>query len=275
MKKVVVTICVAVFIALCFIFNAYDLEISKTLTQLDNGYFFEFFDDFGELPVYVGPILFGAIYFYLFNKLIYKLMSLGICGGGYLIAVYKVFDNMEVELSVGSVALILGIALLLFLVTIFAFSKVKRETFEKIKDLALVGLITTVISVLGTEVLKYTWGRVRFRDLSPDYSEFTNLFTINGLTGNKSFPSGHTNAATSILLISLIVPRFTNKKWLKNLVIGLCFGYVALVAFSRIVVSAHYASDVMVGFVVGLTTLSLTYYILKRKGVINVASDKC
>ena len=146
---------------------------------------------------------------------------------------------------------------------------------NKIKDLALVGLITTLISLVCVEALKITWGRVRFRDLSGDYSEFTNLFTINGYTGNKSFPSGHTNAATSILLISLIVPRFTNKKWLKNTIVGLCFVYAGLVAFSRIVVSAHYASDVLCGFVVGLLTISLTYYILKRKGVINVTSDKC
>ena len=77
------------------------------------------------------------------------------------------------------------------------------------------------------------------------------------------------------MLLSLIVPRFTNKKWLKNIFIVFCFGYIALVAFSRIVVGAHYASDVMCGFVVGLLTISITYIILKRKGVINVASNKC
>lgn len=274
MKKVVLGICVAVFIVLCFIFNKYDLDISIQLTKLDSP-FFELFDDFGELPIYLGPILFGSIYFYLSKKIIYKLASLGITGGAYLIAVYKVFDNKEIELELWSIGLILVITLILFLITIFAFSKVKRETMENIKDLAFVGLITSVCSIVCTEALKLTWGRVRFRDLSSDYSEFTNLFTVNGYTGNKSFPSGHTNAATSILLISLIVPRFTNKKWLKNLVTGVCFGYISLVAFSRIVVSAHYASDVMVGFVVGLLSISLTYYILKRKGVINVAGNKC
>jgi len=274
MKKVVLSILFIVFVVLCVVFNSYDLDISIALTKLD-GPFFEFFDDFGELPIYIGPIMFGAIYFYLSKKIFYKLASLGITGGAYLVAVYKVFDNKEIELSLGSIALILAITLVLFLITIFAFSKMKRETMEKIKDLALVGLITTVVSVLSVQTLKLAWGRVRFRDLSSDYSEFTRLFTINGYTGNESFPSGHTNAAASILLLSLIVPRFTDKKWLKNLVIGLCFAYPAIVAFSRIVVSAHYASDVMVGFVIGLLSISLTYYILKRKGVINVASDKC
>ena len=123
--------------------------------------------------------------------------------------------------------------------------------------------------------MKYTWGRVRFRDLSADYSEFTRLFHINGLTGHKSFPSGHTNAGTSILLIALIVPRLTDKKIIKHIVTCLCFVYIAVLAVSRIVVSAHYASDVLCGFVVGFTTLCVSYIILKRKGVINVTSNKC
>ena len=95
------------------------------------------------------------------------------------------------------------------------------------------------------------------------------------MNGHKSFPSGHTNAGTNILLIALLVPRFTDKKWIKYLVSALCFVYIAVLAFSRIVVSAHYASDVLCGFVVGFTTLCITYTVLKRKGVINVAGDKC
>lgn len=278
MKKTVIKISLIVasivFVSLCFVFNKYDLEISKELTKLD-GYFFEFFDDFGELPVFMGPILFGTVYCFLSKKTIYKLGFAGFTSCVYLVAVYKVFHNMDIDLNITSLSLIISITAILALLNFIVFNKLKRETLENIKDLAILGLITSAVSIACTEVLKLTWGRVRFRDLSSDFSEFTNLFTINGYTGNKSFPSGHTNAGTSILLISLIVSRFTNKKWIKNLVTSLCFVYVAILAFSRIVVSAHYASDVMCGFVVGFTTLCLTYYILKRKGVINVASNKC
>lgn len=165
--------------------------------------------------------------------------------------------------------------MILTLTTIYCFSKINIETLNKIKDLALLGLLVTVISVGCTEVVKNIWGRVRFRDLNSDYNEFTSLFTINGINGNKSFPSGHTNAGTSILLFSLFVPRFTDKKWIKYLVISLSFIYIFTLAISRIIVGAHYASDVMFGFIIGFTTLCITYYVLKRKGVINVASDQC
>ena len=62
------------------IFNFYDLEISITLTKYD-GPFYEFFDDFGELPIYIGPVLFGAIYFSIVLEwsIPYKILFLLIC----------------------------------------------------------------------------------------------------------------------------------------------------------------------------------------------------
>ena len=66
-----------------------------------------------------------------------------------------------------------------------------------------------------------------------------------------------------------------NKKWIKYLVTTLCFIYIIVLAVSRIVVSAHYASDVLVGFVVGFTTIYITHMILRKRGVLNVAGNKC
>lgn len=272
--KIGLIIGIITFAILCFVFNKYDLEISKTVTKFD-GPFFEFFDDFGELPIYLGPILFGTIYCFLSQKVFHKAVFASFVSLVYLIAVYKVFHNMDIRLNLETVSMILSIASILVLINFCLFNKIKIETLENLKDLAVLGLVVSAVSLVSIEILKLTWGRVRFRDLSSDYSEFTNLFTINGYTGNKSFPSGHTNAGTSILLVSLIVSRLSNKRWLKNLISVLCFIYIAMLAFSRIVVSAHYASDVMCGFVVGFTTLCVTYYVFKRRGVINVTSNKC
>lgn len=274
MKKALLSVCIILFVVLCVTFNKYDLAISINITKL-NSPFYEFFDDYGELPIYFGPILFGTIYYYLSNKTVYKFGSAAITAITYFIAVYKVFDNKEILFNLDSFKLILTLTTLLVLVNFWFFSKIKKENLYKIKDLALLGLLTTAVSALCMEIFKLSWGRVRFRDLTDGYTEFTNLFTINGYTGNKSFPSGHTNAATSCLLVSLICGRFINRKWVRSLITIVCFGYICLVAFSRIVVSAHYASDVLVGFVIGLLTIIVLYYVLKRKGVIDVTSDKC
>lgn len=274
MKKIVLSILIVLFVILCVLFNKYDLDISIYLTQYDNG-FYEFFDDVGEVPIYFGPILFGAIYYTLGKKTFDKCIGTTVSFIAYCIASIKIIGNMDYGINLKSIILSVCISVILTMTTLLVFSKIKKENLEKIKDLALLGLIVSVVSFLEIQLIKNFWGRVRFRDLSSDYSEFTNLFTINGINGNHSFPSGHTNAGTSILLISLLIPRFTNKKWIKYLTTGLCFAYIAILAFSRIVVSAHYASDVLVGFVVGFTTLCLTYHILNRKGVINASNNKC
>lgn len=274
MKKILLGLAVVVFVTLCFVFNRFDLDISIALTKYDS-YFFEFFDDFGELPIYFGPIIFGSTFYYLSKKLLYKYLSAAVTFIASLIASVKVIGNLDFSLSFGRILLAIVIAILITLITLGIFSKIKEETLHKIKDIAFLGLIVSVVSFGAIQLLKNVWGRVRFRDLSSDYSEFTNLFTINGLNGNHSFPSGHTNAGTSILIISLLVPRFTNKKWVKYLVTALCFVYIATLAVSRVIVSAHYASDVLVGFVVGFTTLCITYHVLNRKGVINASNNKC
>jgi membrane-associated phospholipid phosphatase len=274
MRKVIIYTAISIFLVLCFIFNKYDLDISIALTKHYNG-FYEFFDDFGELPIYMGPILFGSTFFFFSKNKWQKIMFPSIVFISYSIALIKVIHNMEYSWNIANIGISLLVSVILTIVTIFFFSKAKRNTLDNIKDLALLGMIVSVASLGVTEVLKYTWGRVRFRDLGSDYSEFTKLFHINGLTGHKSFPSGHTNAGTSILLIALLIPRFTDKKWMKNLVTILCFTYISILAISRIVVSAHYASDVLCGFVVGFTTVCVTYKVLKRKGVINAAGNKC
>lgn len=274
MRKIIFCCVILAIVLLSLVFNTYDLDISIALTKHYHG-FYEFFDDFGELPIYLGPILFGATYYFLTGNKYKKAMFVSVSFIAYLIAAIKVTHNTKISLNIASIGVCFLISIVLAILTICLFSKVKKEVLDNIKDLVLLGFIVSICSYGCVEVLKYTWGRVRFRDLSADYSEFTRLFHINGLTGNKSFPSGHTNAGTSILLVPLLVPRFTSKRWIKYLTVGLSFGYIFLLAFSRIVVSAHYASDVLFGFVVGFTTLCVTYHILNRKGVINASSNKC
>lgn len=64
----------------------------------------------------------------------------------------------------------------------------------------------------------------------------------------KSFPSGHTSvAAISIFgwpFLCNIIPKLKGKE---NLMFGLGMGYTALMAFARILVGAHYLTDVSFG----------------------------
>ena len=142
-------------------------------------------------------------------------------------------------------------------------------------------LIVSVVSFFVVSSMKCIWGRPRYRSLSSDYSEYNNFLIVNGfskgLIGDEyhSFPSGHTNAASSILILGMIPNRFNLKRWIKYLVNLICFSYVVLVAISRIGVGAHYASDVLFGFGVSIGCFMITYNIFKKKGWLYARGNKC
>ncbi|HEX4167277.1 MAG TPA: phosphatase PAP2 family protein [Bryobacteraceae bacterium] len=63
--------------------------------------------------------------------------------------------------------------------------------------------------------------------------------------GNGSFPSGHAIAAFSIATV--IAHRYRTHRWVPYV----AYGMAGLVGFSRLTLSAHFASDVFVGAVLG------------------------
>ena len=150
----------------------------------------------------------------------------------------------------------------------------------KIPEKYLKGLIAFSFSVLLALILAQGWvqgvknivGRQRYRaikvleynglDSLIDYSKW---FVINGkrvvtdemlalgiaTDGYKSFPSGHTCAAamsfTLIFLPDLLGLDEQKRIKLKTIMIVVSFVFTALVALSRIVVGAHYLTDVLFG----------------------------
>ena len=93
--------------------------------------------------------------------------------------------------------------------------------------------------------LKIFWGRIRFRDLAENYSDFTPWYWPNGITGNQSFPSGH--AAMSFIMIVLFI-YFMDKPFYKRIILkGLAISWGLAVCASRVVMGAHFTSDVLFG----------------------------
>lgn len=90
--------------------------------------------------------------------------------------------------------------------------------------------------------LKLAWGRVRFRDLQPMAGDFTPWYSPQGWTGHASFPSGHA-ALGWLLLTCVLVWRRGSRQYRWTL--GLCAAWGVFVASSRVVIGAHYLSDVL------------------------------
>ena len=99
--------------------------------------------------------------------------------------------------------------------------------------------------VFGIQVVKTFWGRVRFKELDAAFSQFTPWYLPQGINGYDSFPSGH--AAMGWMLLAILI-LFTNKKlWLKYSVFIIIFLYAIILILSRVIIGAHYASDVLFG----------------------------
>ncbi|NNG27737.1 MAG: phosphatase PAP2 family protein [Ignavibacteriaceae bacterium] len=92
---------------------------------------------------------------------------------------------------------------------------------------------------------KIFWGRLRFRELNYLQSDFTEWYLPQGISGSESFPSGHAAMAWMLLPIILLIPK--KNKIVKIITTALIVAWGIAVPLSRIVIGAHFASDVLFG----------------------------
>lgn len=82
----------------------------------------------------------------------------------------------------------------------------------------------------------------------------------------KSFPSGHAGA-TMCSTIFLVVPTLLNKKWMKyqTLLFYIGFGWALVVMFARLLVGAHFLSDVSIGALLTIIFFYIGNEVIVRK----------
>ena len=188
-------------------------------------------------------VIFGGLFFFVSEicKYIFEHM---------LNKAYK--DNLYV------MALEAFIALPMSVLLIFAWKNFSKETHAKLLNFAFVLVCTAAFYLLIT-IIKTPIGRCRFRTMNylEDFSYYTPWYVINGKRNLldfvsdscKSFPSGHTFSAGVIYSLLSLPSLFKklDKAWVKAIFYVVCVGYTAIVAISRIMVGAHYMSDVLFG----------------------------
>jgi len=131
------------------------------------------------------------------------------------------------------------------------------------------GILLAAVSVSLTTILKLIWGRPRFWSLSADLHEFAEWYQIAGPAWykdmNKSFPSGHTTAASVILWIRYLPKLDQRLQGKKILLTVLAILWIICTALSRIMAGMHYITDTMAGFAVCFTVyLALDRYFVRQ-----------
>lgn len=126
--------------------------------------------------------------------------------------------------------------------------------------ICFVMFIVCATSLMITDIIKLVFSRVRYIELDGT-NTYHPWYYITGLFNlNSSFPSGHVTRAGTALCFGLL-PLYKNRKNMWMIVIeSIALIFTILVGISRLFEGMHYACDILVGFILIVSS----YYISKN-----------
>ncbi|MFX1259703.1 MAG: phosphatase PAP2 family protein [Promethearchaeota archaeon] len=247
---------IIVWIILAIIFGLTDLEISKAIVNREANWA-DIGKYYGEAPGYgiiatAIAILIGSYQQDLKKQKIGAYIILMI--GAIILGIALIYDNIWFIAFGGGIA----IGVLLFLIIAF------KKDWKDFKTIAIVILLLAIINpLIFVQITKILCGRIRFNDLSPDYSNYSPWYLppgpISGLKGNASFPSGHTSMGWMFLPLLILFKdrKLNNPK--RVLITILIISWGLYLGISRIITGDHFASDVLFSTGVAFVATILLY----------------
>ena len=244
------------------------------------------FEAFGSSPIYIlAGVCVVLLMLYVWRTLKLRPMREVVCAvlfAGSVVAFWFFFDDMfgylaehaDVEdtyLETVMTVIAVICALMTSGVVTAAFLRIKDETLRKLMKFVLAFIIMAVVANVLIMIIKDPVGRMRYRAMNSDlgqelggFANFQNWYESRGgqpeewsalfestygvTDAFKSFPSGHTCAAgMTYALIMLPDVLGTKNKGLRALCWIFPVIFTGVVAISRIVVGAHFFSDVLMG----------------------------
>jgi len=131
--------------------------------------------------------------------------------------------------------------------------------------------LTLALACAGSELVVY-FGKAGFGRPRPPAI----LSVVKEL--DASFPSGHANISVALYALGFyLLFRATRSPRLRRLWLTLAFLFPLLIGFSRLYLGAHYLSDVLAGWGVGLwwsiLVLGVPGFVRRRRGITRQAAD--
>ena len=290
--SVALAIVISLMIFLCFKNSDgiyYDLAIDHALGNANN-WFGIFFVIVGEYPQYILAPIAGTIFFYNAetlkdkpSQIAFRIFGIITIALGFFIWVdmgTKVTEVPAKELFAIFAALFYGA------ICLGVGALVPKVEMRKLFKFAVFLLTFMLVSYVVMTIIKHIWCRMRYRDMLKEgsFDGFTPWFKpmmgrdkVEGYD-YTSFPSGHTSSAVHIFVITLLPFYFKklDKTWIRYTLYGVSVAFVLLVAISRVVNTAHFLSDTIMG---GAITYAIFYglkwaffrngYVFNQKETIN------
>lgn len=275
-------ICAAgILLVLLAIGSSLDYELSKAIYN-ENNLFGVIFAAFGEYPATLGFVSAGTMLF-LGRNTDKKGLAVFQSTSGVLLAVFgAVFACFAPSLYLPYkwIGLVVGLvsAAATVIGTVYLCKNADREAIIKV---AAVIFFVVLAEMIIVNVVKVPWGRPRYRLVANrpgayfmDWWEVGGgLLKVNLLAAGvpaeefKSFPSGHTANAAVLTLLGLIPVLKKSLKGKEDMLFGAGFLWACIVAFSRIIMGAHYLTDTVFGLFVTLLTAAAVVAIVFRREV--------
>lgn len=242
---------IAVWAILAVVFAFTDWQTSQALYNPEAGWA-HFMEAYGQVPGSLLGVLSASILLrtYQVEK---KFKSIaGVIGLGIL-ALFTSFgvsaDLLGAQVDPDNLN---AVALLILTISIAVIVQIilRRFSFEQVsqyKNAAKAGLILMLVGgIVAVWFFKIPWGRWTYRDILEmgNPALFTPWYLPQGNNGHHSFFSGHT--ALSFVVIGYLY-YLKNDDTRRNLLLGIFLLWGLIGAASRVVVGAHFASDVLFG----------------------------
>ena len=281
-----------------------DLQISQKLVDLNDGNYYTrnifgiLFEIIGEMPIYLITAFAASLIFHNFKRRDKKLVNTAIQVFAILISVgllfymnYKLFKYLSIHFDftdllggnwdkIAYLLLGVGMTFLLFYFT----QRIPSSFLNKMLFWAIIVCITAAFSQVVTHLLKSIAARPRYRAMFimeefneyrkwfqfqwgiPEISEDLKVLYDAGSDWYKSFPSGHTSAGAMVITLTLIPSIFAKTNTLLNKIITYIavIAYIIAVMFSRIIVGAHFLTDVTFGAMITLASFELAKFLANK-----------
>ncbi len=259
-----------------------DFQLSSAVYNQENLYG-RIFCSYGESPMGLALAAAGGMLFFGRNKEKKGIAVLDCVLGilllclGLLVLIAMPWNYLR-GFGISATPLIVCIAIVANALVFWFVGRLAKDADHKdVRRLAILFFAYVFLAILIINVIKIPWARPRMRFLAvnseasfqpwwhPGY-DLKDYFVAAGVASEefKSFPSGHTADACTVLLFSLL--PYLKKDFGKQRTIFWCgIVWTCLVAFSRIIMGAHFLTDVSFGFLISFLIFVCIWKIADKK----------
>lgn len=260
----------------------FDYQISSVLFN-PKSLFGLLFAGYGQLPAMLCMSISGALLINVVHTSGLVKKILGYFFGALLsiFAVMMITVDPLINIKGMSLWLSLIIALVIVLGTdAFVLKIAKKANRQDVIKVIILLIATMFLNMLIINMIKVPWGRPRMRMISvtPEAyfqpwwiigSQAKEYFMALGVASEefKSFPSGHSGNAACAMLVTVLPLLNSRLKGKENLLFFGGFAFTLIVAFSRIIMGAHFLTDITVGISITFFVEVVMIWILWKRGL--------